>query len=425
MNNPDTTGVHENKKTRIVIVGAGFGGIRAALELSRIANALCEVTLVSPKPNFEYNPALYRFVTGNSALEVCIPLSVIFKGKPVLVVQDKITQVDQGEKSITGESGKTYSYDKLILALGSETTYMGIEGLKENSFGMKTISEALRLREHINKTLHALKEHNDTAKNIQDVNFVVVGGGATGVELAGRLVGYSRTIAKNIGLNPALISISLIEYAPKVLFRLSDPFTLRIEKYLRRIGVTLLMNTQVMKQDVEEIYLNDAQLKTNTVIWTAGVQANELYSKAGFAVTKQGKAEVDEHLHAKGSNDIFVIGDGAQTIYSGWAQTAFYDGCYVARVIVSELKGKNLPRYDAPKPINAIPAGDKWAAVSMEVFGREIRFYGRIGWWFRRFADLRSFMVILPFKEAYKIWVGGCISEICDVCGVTAEHTHE
>lgn len=416
---------NSQEKKHIVIVGAGFGGIRAALELSQRADALCEVTLISPKPNFEYNPALYRYVTGNSALEVCIPLNLIFKGSTVHLVQDKITQVDQIGKSVVGESGKTYSYDKLILALGSETTYMGIEGLKEHSFGMKTIAEALRLREHINKTLHDLKEHNDTAKNIQDVNFVIVGGGATGVELAGRLVGYSRAIAKNIGLDPALIAISLIEYAPKVLFRLSDPFTSRIEKYLRSIGVTLLMNTQVMKQDVEEIYLKDSQMKTNTVIWTAGVQANELYGKAGLVVTKQGKAEVDEYLYAKGSKDIFVIGDGAQTIYSGWAQTAFYDGRYVAHVIEGELKGKQLPRYEAPKPINAIPAGDKWAAVSMEIFGHELRFYGRIGWWFRRFADLRSFMVILPFKEAYKIWVGGCISEACDVCGVVEKHAHE
>ncbi len=413
-----------NNKRKIVIVGGGFGGIRAALELSKRVGSEVDITLIAAKPHFEYNPALYRYVTGNSSIEVCIPLDLIFKGKSVTLIRDYVTSVDKEGKKVVCESGKVYAYDKLILALGSETTYLGIPGLKDHSFGMKTVSEALKLKEQIIATLYLVKEHNETSDKIRDANFVVIGGGATGVEMAGRLIEYARGLAKEMQLDPTLVSVSLIEGAPKILFRLSKDFTDPIEEHLRRLGVTLLMNRKVMKQEVEDIFLKDMQMKTSTVIWTAGVRANELYERTGFTVNPQGKVDVDEHLYARRGPDIFVIGDGAQTKYSGWAQTAFYDGNYVAKVIHSEIRGKALPVYAAPKPVNAIPAGEGWAGVVIDLWGVEFTFYGLIGWWFRRLADLRSFMIILPFYNAYKVWSGGCLSDTCDVCGVETTHLH-
>ena len=412
------------KTTRIVIVGGGFGGIRAAIELSRRVGKSADITLIAAKPHFEYNPALYRYVTGNSPIEVCIPLDLIFKGRVVTIVSDKVASIDRVGKKAIGESGKEYPYDKLILSLGSETTYMGIAGLQEHSFGMKTVSEALRLKEQVIATLYLVKQQSEMSDKIRDANFVVIGGGATGVELAGRLVEYARGLAKEIELDPTLVSVSLIEGAPKILFRMSKEFTDPIEDHLRRSGVTLLMNRMVMKQEVEDIYLKDMQMKTSTVIWTAGVRANELYGRSGFVVDRAGKVEVDEHMYAKGESDIFIIGDGAQSKYSGWAQTAFYDGRYVARVIQNEIKKKPLPTYNPGKPVNAIPAGEGWAGVSIERLGTEFRFYGRLGWWFRRIADLRSFMVVLPLYQAYKVWAGGCLSDTCDVCGVETSHLH-
>jgi NADH dehydrogenase len=290
---------------------------------------------------------------------------------------------------------------------------------------MKTVTEALRLKEQVVSTLYLVKEQGEMSDKIRDANFVVIGGGATGVELAGRLIEYARGLAKEMDMDPTLVSVSLIEGASKVLFRLPKEFTDPIEDHLRRSGVTLLMNRRVMKQDVEDIYLKDMQMKTSTVIWTAGVRANELYERSGFIVDKTGKVEVDEYMYVKGERDIFVIGDGAQSKYSGWAQTAFYDGRYVARVIEAGQRHKKLPVYSPPRPVNAIPAGDGWAGVLIELWGLPIRFYGRIGWWFRRIADLRSFMVVLPLWEAYKVWTGGCLSDTCDVCGVETTHLHE
>lgn len=413
-------------KIQIVIVGGGFGGIRAALELEKKDLPNVQITLISDKPHFEYNPALYRYVTGNSAIEVCIPLSEIFKNKNIIVVDDKITALNKGTQELTGVTGKTYHYDHLVLALGSETTYFGINGLKENSFGMKTVSEALQLKEQISKTLFACKENAaNKADQTRDANFVIIGAGPTGVEMAGRLIEYARRVAREIDLDPSLVSVSVIEGAPKILPTMPAKFTDVIEQHLRMLGVNFFLNRVIERQEVEDVYLKDMQMKTRTLIWTAGARANALYEAWGFSVDKRGRVEVDPYLHAKNDVKIFVVGDAAITTYSGYAQTAFYDGKYVARVIASAVLDKLPPVYSPKLPVNAIPAGVGWAGVLINSFGLNMRFYGVIGWWFRRAADLRSFMIVLPLFKALKIFWGGCLNETCNICAVETAHAHD
>ena len=414
------------KETRILIVGGGFAGVRTALTLlqHKLPNVI--ITFIANKPHFEYTPALYRYVTGNSAMEVCVPFEKIFAKKNIEVIQDTVTKIDKVAKHVVGKSEKTYSYDILILALGSETTYFNIPGIQEHSYGMKTVSEALRLRNHINDTLLLCREDMSGGTRLNhDMNFVVIGAGATGVEMSGRLIEYTRKSALEIGVDPALISVTLLEGAEKILPILPANFTDPIARHLKKLGVEIMLGSVVMSQDVEEIFLKDAQMKSSTVIWTSGVRANGLYEASGFPVDKRGKVEVDEYLLVKGEEVIYVAGDGAITQYSGWAQTAFSDGKFVADVIAAKILNKKFPRYKACAPVNAIPAGNGWAAVLMDVFGWKIRFYGRIGWWLRRVADLRSFMLILPISKAVRVFLGGCISEKCIVCNDEKIEAHK
>ena len=415
-----------NNQNNIVIVGGGFGGVRAALTLAYKRLPDLKITLIANKPHFEYNPALYRYVTGSPAIEVCIPLEEIFLGLPVEVIIDNITAVDKAGKTVTRSSGEKYSYDTLVLALGSETTYFDIPGLKENSYGMKTVSEALKLKNHITEMLLLCREDASTGSHLNhDASFVIIGAGATGVEMAGRLIEYARKVALEVGVDPTLVSVTLIEGADKILRALPSEFSDPIDAHLRKLGVAIMLNTAVMRQEVEEIFLKDAKMMTGTVIWTSGVRANSLYEAAGLLVDKRGRAEVDEHLYAKGENAIHVLGDAAITTYSGWAQTAFYDGQFVANVIAAKSKGKRPPFYKPRAPVNAIPAGDGWAGVLITIGAWNIRFFGRIGWWFRRIADLRSFTIILPLPKAIKVFFGGCISDKCNICDdptITEKH---
>jgi NADH dehydrogenase len=372
-----------------------------------------KIRLISEKPHFEYHAALYRLVTGSSPLEVCIPLREIFEGKNVEVTEESIVSLDKASRKINGISGAVYDYDELVLALGSETNFFDIPGLKEFSFGMKSVTEALRLKQHIAETLLTCKiDFENKVEQICDANFVVIGAGATGVEMAGQLISYARRLAAEYGIDPSLVSVELIEGAPKILPALPAIFTDRIEHHLRGLGVNIFLNHSIEREECEQVFLKDMQMKARTVIWTAGVKAHSAYEAFGFTLDKRGRVEVDEHLVAKGEKHIFIAGDGAATVHTGWAQTALYDGAYISRVIAATLKGNSLPVYAATPAMNAIPVGPEWAGV---MWG-SLRVYGKLGWWLRRAADFRIFLAILPFEKAWKAWRHG--ASICDSCSI-------
>lgn len=410
------------EQNRIVIIGGGFAGIAAALSLERKHLSNTKITLISDKPHFEYHAALYRLVSGSSPLEVCIPLNEVFFGKDVEIIEDKIVAIDKSAQFTSGVSGSRYEYDYLVLALGSETNYFGIPGLKEFSYGMKSITEALRLKQHVVETLLTCKiDFANKVEQICDANFVVIGAGATGVEMAGQLIVYARKMAADYGIDPSLVSVELIEGAPKILPALPKKFTDRIEHHLRGLGVNIFLNRSIEREECEEVYLKDMQIKARTVIWTAGVRANTLYETLGFPVDKRGKVVVDEQLRPKDDAKIFIAGDGAATMYSGWAQTAFYDGRYIAEIIASTIEKRSFPVYTAKVPMNAIPAGPEWAGVLWGNF----RIYGKVGWWLRRMADLRVFAAILPFGKALDVFRSGrSICDTCSICSVETAHTH-
>jgi NADH dehydrogenase len=385
---------------RVVIVGGGFGGIRTALDLVK-QNSNVTVTLISDRAHFEYYPTLYRVVTGYSPAQVVIPYAEIFKGKSIDVIEDRIVKVDLAAKLVYGGLGSPYQYDSLVLALGSETGYFNIPGLPELSYGFKSISEAERLKMHIQESLTPVEGALPEQK-VAAAHFIIVGGGPTGVELAGELNAYAKHLAKKKGFDPSFITVSLIEATPRLLPIMPEDISEKVRQYLFTEGVNIYLNRSVTKQEVEELFLKDMTFKTKTVVWTAGVKPNALMAQIeGLEFDKRGKVIVDETLRAKGHGNVYVIGDTASTQYAGMAQTANHDGAFVAKVIVARAAGqKKVAKYGAEKPIYAIPAGKRWAAVQWG----NARFYGVVGFAMRKAADLRYFMGILPFFKALRVF---------------------
>lgn len=394
------------EQKKILIVGGGFGGIRTALDLAKNKPPDVKIVLLSDKPHFEYHATLYRVVTGRSPLQVCIPLAEIFAGQNVEVVIDTVIAVNPKAKTLDGSSGSHYSFDYLVLALGSETAYFNIPGLAERAFGFKSITEALRLKRH----LHGLFE----GRPPKPINIVVVGGGASGVELAGELAVYTAGLAKRHNLDESLVSIDLVEAAPRVLPTMPPDVSERVRRRLQNLGVNLFVNRQVIKEEMEELSMADMKVWTKTVIWTAGVKPNHLYSEIqGLKLDPKGRVVVDEHLQAEGASGVFVIGDAAATIYAGMAQTALHQGRFVAAAIKKLLKGQRLFAYYPKKPLYAIPVGPGWAAAVVGAF----RFYFWAGWLARRSADLRFFLSILPFRKALAAFDSEkTLCETCVIC---------
>ena len=380
---------------KVVIIGGGFAGIRTALELAKKRDSL-EITLISDRANFEYYPALFHVVLGGDPSSVSIPLKDIFAGKPVKLVLEAVSGVDVTNKKVSGQDGHEFTYDFLVIALGSETGYFGLPGLPELSYGFKSVVEATKLRQHIHEVLTPVGEMTPDQKTIAG-HFVIVGGGPTGIELAGELNHYARMVAKKHGFDASAITVDLIEALPRLLPILPEDVSAEMRQQLAINQVNVYLNRMVTGQEPDMLTLKDMTLRSKTVIWTAGMKPNRLIAQIqGLELEKRGRIVVDEYMQAKNFAGVFVVGDNAPSQYSGMAQTADHDGYYVATAISCLAKGGKLTAYVAKKPVYAIPAGFEWGMV---LWGNT-RMYGWLGYALRRLADLRYLMSVVPFSRA-------------------------
>ncbi len=388
-------------RQKVVVLGGGFAGIKAAIELADQPHY--EVTLISDQLNFRYYPSLYHAAIGGSSQASSIPLSEIFEGKDVKLINDTGKKIDREKKIVECKSDKNRSYDILIVALGVVTNYFGIKGLKEYSYGIKTLEDAQDLRNHLHKLM--LDEHKP------DLNYVVIGGGPTGVELAAVLPAYLKHIMKRHGLAKKAIHVDLIEAAPRLMPRMSRHYSTALQKRLRRLGIKLYLNQKVEAETAEGLMVSGHNIASHTVVWTAGVTNHPFLSANKFAMSEHGKVAVNELMQAE--DDIYVIGDNADTPYSGMAQTALYDGKFVAGNLKRLASGKHPWPYKPRKPVYVTPAGKHWAAVQWGNF----HVYGWLGWLLRGVADLIGYHDLEPWWKASQHWIAEYRSEeICPMC---------
>jgi NADH dehydrogenase len=398
---------------RILIVGGGFGGVRSALELSKKKLPNVQITLVSDKHHFEYTPALYKLATGRSPLETCIPLAEIFRDTGVEIIVDTIAGGSLAEKVIIGGSGARFRYDYLVLALGSESAYFNIPGIKERSYTLKTVSSALALKRHLHELFDS---HTGLSKGelMSQFQFVVVGGGPAGVELAGEIRTYARTLAEKHEVPANLITVDILQGAPRLLPTMPESVSDRVMRRLSKLGVNIILGRAVVSEDDKGVYLKDIQLNAKTIIWTAGVRPSHVYANIqGLTLDKGGKIIVDQHMKVHGMENEFVIGDSASTPFAGTAQTAIYDGHYVCKTLSAIILKEDLPVYRPRKTPYVIPVGPGWAVFTY----KNITLSGKLFWLLREFIDFKFFATILPLEKAITAWrEGGTLCESCPTC---------
>jgi len=381
--------------TNILIVGGGFAGVKAALALSKTPD--CSITLVSDHSHFRYYPTLFHAATGGRRAGARIRLSNILQGSKVTFIRATAQTLNRQKKYVETTDGQKLHYDAVLLALGNVTNYFGIKGLQEHAFGIKSSEEAERFKQHL---------HDQFIDNgCPDLNYVIVGGGPTGIELAGALPGYLRHVMGKHHITDCPLRITLVEASPRLLPRSAPAVSEAITKRLQSLGITLLLDTSVKGASADALMAGDTKLQTHTIVWTAGVTNHPFFKANQFALTDRGKVEVDEYLQAE--PNIYVLGDNANTPFSGMAQTALHDGLFVAENIKRQLRGEQPVRYVPKQPVSVIPVGSHWASVE---WGKHT-FFGWIGWVLRALANLIGFHDLESWPKAGEQWLTSMESE--------------
>lgn len=388
-------------KQKVLIVGGGFGGVKAALDLADDKHF--DITLLSDEVEFRYYPTLYHTATGGKRANSSISLRDLFAGKRVHLEQGSASKLDRKFKTISTTDGKTLTYDVLVIGLGVVTNYFGIPGLPEYSYSIKSQAEAARLKAHLHQQLIDQRQ--------PDLHYVIVGAGPTGIELAGALPSYLKEIIRRHGVENRKVHVDLIEAMPRLLPRMPKHTSKAVGRRLKRLGVRLYLGKTVQGETADELTVSGKPIRSHTVVWTAGVTNHPFFKSNDFVMMGHGKVGVDVYLQAE--DNIFVIGDNANTPYSGLAQTAIHDGKFLASNLKRRARGKDFKSYVAKKPITVIPAGPYWAAVS---WGR-LQLNGRLGWLLREAGDLVGFHDLEPWPKAARQYLTTFeLEDNCQVC---------
>jgi NADH dehydrogenase len=388
-----------NKIKKVVIVGGGFAGITAALQLTKKNTDNLDVILISDKDWFDYKPGIFRVVGNFKPYKVRIPLEVIFRSKKVKLVKDTVENFSFSNQHVGTNNGTNYYYDFLILALGSEVDYHGLPVLSDMTFSANSVLEAIELNKHVEEVVSKMRAA-EKDERLALGHFVIVGGGATGVEMAGAISLYAKKIAKRQGVDPSFIMVDLIESGSRVLKTMPEDFSDHVKRRLKDLDVNIIYNRRVTEEHLEEVYLKDTHIKTWSIIWAAGVRANKLVTDIHDVKTdNEGRIIVDQTLRIPGYANVFAIGDIIPDRFYGMAQTAIEHGRYVAEVITNLNLGEHVSAYEAKSVSYAVPVGPNWAAIMIGQF----KLYGWIGSLIKNGIDLKFLNSIISPRKNLEI----------------------
>ncbi len=342
-------GVQQQARPRVVIVGAGFGGLEAAKALRHVP---VQITVIDQWNHHLFQPMLYQVATAGLSIEdISAPIRHIFSRQAnTSVIMAKVTGVDtQGQRVLTTDHDVPYDY--LVLATGASSNYFGHEAWQRWAPGLKSLQEALAIRSAILSAFEAAENEPDREKHQELLTFVLVGGGATGVELAGAIAELAhRALAHDFRrINPASTRIILVEGEPRIIPTFSASLTRKARKKLEQFGVEVRTGVHVTDVTSDGVKIEDEWIAANNVIWTAGVTASPAGAWLGAEVDLHGRVKVEPDLSTPDHPTIFVIGDTACVLQRkkplpGLSPVAMQEGRYVAKVIADQVAGKTRKR---------------------------------------------------------------------------------
>ncbi|WP_346017112.1 NAD(P)/FAD-dependent oxidoreductase [Pseudenhygromyxa sp. WMMC2535] len=377
----------QGKQKRVVIVGGGFAGLAAAKTLGGAREPGLEVVVVDRRNHHLFQPLLYQVaMAGLSPADIAAPIrGLLSEHRNTRVIQGEVQAVDAQARRLRGDFGEL-EYDYLVLAAGAMHAYFGNEAWEPYAPGLKTLEQATEIRRRVLTAFEEAEAHpEDSRERKRLLTFVIVGGGPTGVELAGAIAEMSRTtLARDFrNIDPKLTRVLLVEGGPRLLAGFAEPLASRATRDLEALGVQVWTGSMVSGVDARGVTLGAEKIEAATVLWAAGVRAAEFESDVALERDRQNRVHVGADLSVPGHPEIFVAGDLAHAEgpdgkpYPGQAPVAMQQGRYVARAILRELAGEDRGRFEFVDKGQMATIGRSRAIVEVG----KLRFGGITAWW--------------------------------------------
>lgn len=407
----------------LIVVGGGFAGLWATRAL---ADAPLRITLIDRCNHHLFQPLLYQVATaGLSAPDIAAPLRhILRKQRNVEVRLAQVEGLDVVAKRVRLDDGSVLAYDALLLASGATHAYFGHDEWATHAPGLKTLDDALHIRRRLLLAFERAEAESDPAQRAAWLHFAVVGGGPTGVELAGTLAEIARHTLRNEfrHIDPTQARVRLIEAGTRVLSTFPEVLSAKAQRQLEKLGVEVVTGTPVSSIDAHGYRLGEHKEASRTVLWAAGVAASPLAKQLGVPLDRVGRVAVGPDLSVAGLSDVFVAGDLAALQHDGKpvpgvAPAAKQMGAHVAAVIHARLAGKSAPSFRYRDYGNLATIGRMAAVVDL----RGAKFSGAPAWWFWLLAHVffligfRNRLVVLlnwtwaywSYQRAARIIFGG------------------
>lgn len=376
--------MNPSEMPHVVIVGGGFGGLWATRAL---AGDNVRITLIDRRNHHLFQPLLYQVATaGLSSPDIAAPLRhILRRQRNVEVRLGEVTGIDAASRTVTLADGDVLDYDYLLLASGATHAYFGHDEWSGDAPGLKTLDDALAIRRRLLVAFERAEACEDPEERAAWLSFAIVGGGPTGVELAGTLAEIARHTLKREfrRIDPSQARVRLIEAGPRVLASFPESLSEKARQQLERLGVEVVAGTPVSAIDARGYTLGDTFVPARTVLWAAGVAASGLGALLGAQRDRAGRVQVAPDLSVPGHSEIFIAGDLASVHQDGKpvpgvAPAAKQMGSHVARAIRSRIAGQPAPVFRYRDFGNLATIGRMAAVVDLHGF----KLSGLLAWWF-------------------------------------------
>src|SRR5246127_2840821 len=369
---------------RVVVVGAGFGGLEAT---HRLKGAAVQITLIDRRNHHLFQPLLYQVATASLATsEIAWPIRYLLRDRPdVTTLFANASGVDAANKRVTLDDGSSIPYDTLVLATGARHAYFGHDEWEPFAPGLKTLEDATTLRRRILVAFERAERETDPARRAALLTFVIIGAGPTGVELAGPIADLARDTlprdSRHIDTRKA--RVVLIEAGTRVLAGFPDDLSAYAQKSLEQLGVDVMLGEPVTECSADGVVYGGNKLAARTIVWAAGVRASRAAEWLSAPADRAYRLKVEPDLTVPGHPDIFAVGDTVTIAgpdgnpVPGIAPAAKQQGRYAAALIKARLKGGTLPPFHYKHAGSLAQIGKRLAVID---FGR-IRLRGAVAWW--------------------------------------------